>query len=77
MTKQENKTKITTRFYKQYKIVPYVTIRLSKKGVSVRIGGKRLGLTIGGGGIYISGSLAGTGIGFRRKLTLGKAKQIN
>jgi len=71
------KTKIHLRFYKQFKILPFLTLRVSKKGFSVRLGGRRLGMTIGGGGIYISGSLAGTGIGFRRKLTLGEAKRVN
>ncbi|QUM78773.1 DUF4236 domain-containing protein (plasmid) [Moritella sp. 24] len=61
------KTQIT--FRKQIKILPFLTLRIGKKSFSFRLGGRYLGVSIGSTGIYISGSLVGTGFGFRRKIT--------
>ncbi len=57
-----------TTFRRQIKLFPFVTLRVGKKSLSLRIGVKHLGLSIGTTGIYISGSLVGTGFGWRKKL---------
>ena len=60
--------KTTITFRRQIKIMPLLTLRIGKKSLSLRLGGRIAGLSVGTTGIYISGSLLGTGFGWRRKL---------
>ncbi|MCG7545396.1 MULTISPECIES: DUF4236 domain-containing protein [Pseudoalteromonas] len=59
---------MSIRFQKRVKVLPFLWLNFSKTNFSVTIGGKFLKLNIGRKGIWFTGSLAGSGISYRKKL---------
>ncbi len=55
-------------FRKRIKILPGVTLNLSKSGVSATIGRKGMSVSIGKRGAYLNAGLPGTGIYSRTRL---------
>ncbi|QFT40071.1 MULTISPECIES: DUF4236 domain-containing protein [unclassified Vibrio] len=64
------------RFKKTVRLLPFVRLNFGKTGFnSVSIGGRLIRLNIGRGGVYLSGSLTGTGLSFRKRLNKPAAKE--
>ena len=56
------------RFRTRKKIAPGVTIGFSKNGLSARVGGRNLGVSVGSRGTRVRGSLPGTGLSYERRI---------
>lgn len=56
------------RLQKRIRVLPFLWINLSKSGYSVSIGSKWVKLNIRRGGVWLTGSLVGSGISYRKKL---------
>ena len=58
------------RFRKRIKILPGVTLNISKSGVSTTVGVKGLSVNMNKTGTYLNTGLPGTGIYDRKKITV-------
>ncbi|EHU8077670.1 hypothetical protein XM75_u0079 [Vibrio vulnificus] len=58
------------RYQKRVRVLPFLWLNISKTGVSVTLGGRFVKLNIGRQGVWLSGSLVGTGLSWRRKVPL-------
>ena len=56
------------RFRTRKKIAPGITIGFSKGGLSARVGGRNLGVSVGSRGARVRGSLPGTGLSYERRI---------
>lgn len=56
------------RFRHSFKVIPGVTLNLSKTGLSASIGGGPFTMNVGPRGVYGTASLPGSGISYRQKL---------
>ena len=56
------------RFRRTFKIAPGLQLNLGKKNVSVRAGGRGLGITAGTAGKTLGAGIPGTGLHYRKKL---------
>ncbi|MBT2909682.1 DUF4236 domain-containing protein [Vibrio anguillarum] len=63
------------RYQKRVRVLPFLWLNLSKTGVSVTLGGRFVKLNIGRQGVWLSGSLVGTGLSFRKKVPLPKVEE--
>lgn len=61
------------RFRKRIKIIPGISLNLSKSGVSTTIGPRGASVSIGKRGSYLNLGVPGTGISYRKKFAQGKA----
>ena len=63
-------------FKKSFTILGLIKVNVGKQGfTSVSIGGRWVRLNVGRRGVYLSGSLVGTGLGFRKRLDKKKPKE--
>ena len=62
------------RFSKRKKLFPGVTLNLSHRGASVRVGGRNVGATVGRKGVSATASLPGTGMSARKRTSFGKSR---
>lgn len=56
------------RFQKRIRLLPFLWLNLSKTGTSLTFGCRFLKLNFGKRGIWITGSLTGTGLSIRHQL---------
>src|SRR5258708_38694342 len=57
------------RFRTSFKIIPGLRLNLSRSGLSASIGGAPFTVNVGPRGVYGTGSIPGTGIQLRQRLT--------
>lgn len=62
------------RFQKRIKILPGVTLNISKSGFSFTLGRKGASLNMGSKGSSINVGVPGTGASYRKKITSNKRK---
>ena len=55
------------KFFKRIKVLPGVTLNVSKSGVSISLGGKGMKLTIGPKHTTTTWSLPGTGLSYSKR----------
>lgn len=60
------------RYQKKVRVLPFLWINVSKGGFSVTVGCRYIKLNVGRRGVWLSGSLVGTGLSVRKKLSMPK-----
>ncbi|MFW1108327.1 DUF4236 domain-containing protein [Vibrio parahaemolyticus] len=60
------------RYQKRMRVLPFLWLNVSKSSVSVSIGCRYVKLNIGRRGVWFSGSFVGTGLSFRKKVSVDK-----
>ena len=63
---------MSVRFQKRIRLVPGLWLNLSKTGYSITIGCRFVKLNMGRRGIYLTGSLVGTGLSVRKRIRKAK-----
>lgn len=56
------------RYQKRIKILPFLTVNISKSGYSITLGGKWLKLNYRQGKVFFTSTLVGTGLSYRRQI---------
>ncbi|WP_080176049.1 DUF4236 domain-containing protein [Photobacterium toruni] len=62
------------RYQKRIRFLPFLWFNVSKGGFSVTVGCRYIKLNVGRRGVWLSGSLVGTGLSVRKKLSMLKNK---
>jgi hypothetical protein len=66
------------RYQKRVKLLPFLWLNISKNGKSVTLGGRWLKVNIGRRGVWLTGSMAGTGLSYRKQVgTTSKRNNAN
>ncbi|EKO3439436.1 DUF4236 domain-containing protein [Vibrio fluvialis] len=68
---------MSVRFQKRITLLPFLWLNLSKTGFSLTIGCRFIKLNIGRRGLWLTGSLVGTGLSVRKKLGTTSNKKAN
>lgn len=66
---------MSVRFQKRITLLPFLWLNLSKTGFSLTIGCRFLKLNFGRRGIWLTGSLVGTGLSIRKKVSTTSKKK--
>lgn len=60
------------RYQKRIRVLPFLWVNISKASFSITIGNRFVKLNIGRRGVWFSGSFVGTGLSFRKKVSVDK-----
>lgn len=69
MRDQVETIEMSLRFQKRIRVLPFVWLNFGKTGfTSITIGGRFVSLNVGKRGVYLNGSLVGTGLRYRKRI---------
>lgn len=65
------------RFFRRIRIMPGITLNLSKRGASASVGMKGAHLTVGRDGTTVSAGIPGTGLSWRQRVARAWGRNVD